>query len=402
MSADFIRIFSLSAVSVAALGTSLFWILYPLALYLLSRFPGKMTSRKWKELPSIDIVTIVRNAPELIVAKIHNTKALHYPSDRLNMIIFSDGSTDATFARAEQHLAPNIHLFCSSEHIGKNESLNKALEKCTSDIVVFSDADAMLATDALQLLIQPLANVSIAGVCGQRIIGEEWSELRGAQNTYIGFDSRIKEMESKIGSISSNDGKIFAIKRPLFKPVHQAVTDDLFTCLSIISQHYSFVFEPRAKAYIKTPSRRPFHEIQRRRRIVARSLKGISLHLNLLNPFKYGFFSIGLLTNKICRRLQPLFMILFLTGSFLLAGSHFLWGALLGVQLAGYALAFVYLLQGAAGRRGQGRLQRISSLAFYFCIGNIGTLLGCVDFLFGRETVKWEPVKKDCPTSPLK
>jgi hypothetical protein len=40
-------------------------------------------------------------------------------------------------------------------------------------------------------------------------------------------------------------------------------------------------------------------------------------------------------------------------------------------------------------------VKKIGATAFYFCIGNYGTLLGTIDFLRGRQAVKWEPVKEE-------
>jgi glycosyltransferase involved in cell wall biosynthesis len=45
-------------------------------------------------------------------------------------------------------------------------------------------------------------------------------------------------------------------------------------------------------------------------------------------------------------------------------------------------------------------LNRISSTGFYFCIGNLGTLLGVVDFILGRKITRWEPIKAD-PQGPV-
>ena len=38
---------------------------------------------------------------------------------------------------------------------------------------------------------------------------------------------------------------------------------------------------------------------------------------------------------------------------------------------------------------------KIPALAFYFCVGNLGTLLGLIDFFLGRKTAKWTPLKND-------
>jgi len=38
-------------------------------------------------------------------------------------------------------------------------------------------------------------------------------------------------------------------------------------------------------------------------------------------------------------------------------------------------------------------IRKISSFLFYFSVGNLGTLLGFIDFLCGRKIEKWEPLK---------
>ena len=36
-----------------------------------------------------------------------------------------------------------------------------------------------------------------------------------------------------------------------------------------------------------------------------------------------------------------------------------------------------------------------TSIAYYFCLGNLGTLLGLRDFLLGKEVARWDPRKGD-------
>ena len=40
-------------------------------------------------------------------------------------------------------------------------------------------------------------------------------------------------------------------------------------------------------------------------------------------------------------------------------------------------------------------MRKITSLAYYFCIGNYGTLLGLIDLIKGKKIAKWEPLKTD-------
>jgi hypothetical protein len=164
--------------------------------------------------------------------------------------------------------------------------------------------------------------------------------------------------------------------------------------LSVIKQGYRFLFEPAAKVFIKVPSRSPRHELERRRRIVCRSLKGIALHRDLLNPFAHGMFSLNLLINKINRRFLPVYLLLIFFSSMGLSFSTPLMRIFLFLQVAFYLLAASspVLSRHARGLRG---VKKLASLTYYFCIGNYGTLLGLIDFLRGKQITKWQPLKTD-------
>ena len=201
-------------------------------------------------------------------------------------------------------------------------------------------------------------------------------------------------MESRSGSITSNDGKLFAIRRELCSPVPPGVTDDLYMALNIIKKKKRFVFEPGAQAFVRLPSRSVKHEIERRRRIVSTSLMGIFLLREVLNPFKYGLYSINLFLNKILRRLLPVFLILLFTSSLYLAFFSPFYFIVFFLQLFFYSMALIYPLIFQKREGGQ-ILNRIFSINFYFCVGNIGMLLGIFDFIMGKQIVKWTPVKND-------
>ena len=344
--------------------------------------------------PSVSIITVVHNGEDLIMEKIENSLSLNYPSDRYEIIIFSDGSTDGTEKKVKQITDTRIHFFSSPIHEGKNHAMNRAFPESSGEILIFSDVDAMLDSNAIGNLVQYFTDLEVGGVCGQRVIHEDRQKLQKAQSDYIKFDSAIKHLESQIGSISSNDGKLYAIRRTLFQPIPPTVTDDLYLCLSVVRQHYRFLFEPGAMAFIRVPSRNAAHEVRRRRRIVSRSLNGIYIMREIMNPFTYGMFSIRLFVNKVMRRLLPLFLILIFLSSMVLSLYDPFVKIVLFFQIIFYTLAFSY---GTFfySIKGFSLVKRITSVAYYFCVGNYGTLMGLIDFIMGRQIVKWEPLKTD-------
>jgi cellulose synthase/poly-beta-1,6-N-acetylglucosamine synthase-like glycosyltransferase len=338
---------------------------------------------------SASLLVAVRNAEALIEEKVRNSLALVSPVP-LQFVLVSDGSSDRTVERSRAAGAGRVEVLEIPDHHGKAHALNLGARRCRGEVLVLSDADALLAPDAVTRLLARFVDPRVGGVCGQRVIHEELGGLAEAQDRYIAADSALKRAESRLGSVTSNDGKLYAVRRELFRPIAPGATDDLYSCLSVVEQGRRFVFEPRARAFIRTPSRNPAHELARRRRIVSRSLRGIYLKRGLLNPWRHGFFSVQLLVNKIFRRLLPLFLVAFLGSSLALAVDHPWARTALLAQLAFYVLALAHPL---IARTRIPVLGAAASSAHYFCVGNLGTLLGLMDFLRGKEAVKWDPLK---------
>lgn len=389
MTAIAAMIFVLSLLAVSG-----FFFIYPIMILAASIF--KYKSQDFHNLvnPYVSMIIVVRNGEELIQKKIENAMSMEYPSDQYEIIVFSDGSTDRTVERVQPFLNNRIHLYKSEEHTGKFQGLNIAVAASKGDIIFFSDADAILDPKAVVTMTKHFSDPQIGGVCGRRIIGEQKKSLAEAQGRYFSFDAWTKRTESRSGSITSNDGKIFAIRRELFSPVPPGVTDDLYMALNIVKKKKRFVFESDALAFIRLPSRSVKHEIERRQRIVSTSLMGIFLMRDVLNPFEYGLYSLNLFLNKILRRLLPVFLVLLFASSLYLSFYKPFYFIPFFFQVLFYSMALIYPLI-FQKREDQGIISRASSIIFYFCIGNIGVLFGVFNFLMGKRIVKWTPIKND-------
>lgn len=341
--------------------------------------------------PSVSFVIIARNAEKCVVKKLENSLSLSYPSEDHEIVFFSDGSTDDTVNLAKSVFGNKIRIFSSSTHEGKNNGLNQAVKECRGDILIFSDVDVLLDKDTILKMVKHFSDSEVGGVCGDKALLKVRMDMSTSQTYHLRYEKMIKELESFTGSISSNDGTLYAIRRNLYKPLPPGVTDDLYVCLSVVQQRYRFLFESEAKAYIEPPSKSTRHEIERRRRIVSNSLTGLSLMRELLNPFKYGSFAVILFINKVLRRLIPFCLLLVLFSSVFLSFHSTMIEVFLFLQIAFYSLAASYklLFRQFSGLK---VVKKMAALAYYFCVGNCGTLLGVVCFLKGKNITKWEPV----------
>lgn len=340
--------------------------------------------------PFVSLVVVARATEDIIARKISNMQSMDYPADRYEVILFLDGAPPGSEDRLRRLGGTNLKCISSAEHHGKNHAINEAVKICRGEILVFSDVEALFGPGTVRQLVQNFSDPAIGGVCARIQYQSGQNKLGKAQALFLGFDRTIKRLESRMGSISSNNGSLYAIRANLFQPIPLTVTDDLFICLGVIKQGGRFIFDPAAVVKIPTRARSPEHEIIRRRRIVCSSLTGLRIHGELLNPGKYGFFSISLLVNKVIRRLLPVLLIILFFSSACLSLLSFKMAVFWALQAAVYGLAI-------AGARYGDRLRHVpvlgkaGSVAYYFCLGNMGTLRGLMDFMGGKKVSKWDP-----------
>ena len=121
---------SLGAVAYSYLG-------YPLVLWVLSKLLPKPIAKAPLE-PRISVVIAAHNEVETLPSKIQNLQLVDYPQDKIEIVISSDGSTDGTNELLWQ--TPGIRVVVSELRQGKAAAINRAVEACSGEIVVFTDA----------------------------------------------------------------------------------------------------------------------------------------------------------------------------------------------------------------------------------------------------------------------
>lgn len=369
------------------------FVLHPLWVWLASRLFGERPVDRGDRLPSVSAIVAFHGRTDLVVGKVADLLAIDYPIGLLEVILVSDGPMPDPGFLPPEFAGRGWKLLATGAHEGKTNAINLGVTAAGGEVLLFTDPDGRLGPETLRALVSRFTDPEVGGVCGRRIVVERDTSLDDAQADYISFDTWIKALESRRGFLTSNDGKLYAMRRALFAPIPAAVTDDLYNGLAVARQGFRMVFAADAVVSIPKPSRNPRHELARRRRIVGPSLYGIYLHRALLNPFRHGAFAVALLLNKVVRRLLPLFLALVLAGSAAGAPDSVAMAVLLAAQCAGYGAAALYLP--LTRWRLPSALARALGLTFYFVVGNLGMAMGLIDFLRGRRINKWTPLKSD-------
>ena len=379
--------------------------IYPAALRLIAAILAAPTppalSRPDTGPIRASMVVAFTGSSALLRAKVANLAALTRSSRTvdLDLVLAGDGPIPSDDRAAAQVAAGDLPVtVCALDApAGKAHALNLGVRYATGDVLVFSDLDAELAEGALDALLRWFANPSVGAVCGRRQIVQAGGPAvaTAGQSAYTDLDSRIKLLENRLGAITSNDGKLYAVRRSLLQPIHPAASDDLYNALSVVAQGYRVLFEPDAVARIPAPAWTIGHDLARRRRVTLRSLTGLFARPSLLLTPRFGLFGARLIINKLLRRLLPVAGLLGLLGVVLLVPQH-RWAAwLLGAMLLGSAVAAAYAPLARIGvtDRLPRAVDRLWAAGFYAGLGMLGMLLGLADFLRGKRIARWAPRK---------
>ncbi|TFG61995.1 MAG: glycosyltransferase, partial [Gemmatimonadales bacterium] len=127
------------------------YVVYPLLLRFLARRtrPSKDHGVP-SEWPFITLTLPVYNAAASISGAIESLLALDYPSERREIVVVSDASTDGTDAVVECFADRGVQLLRLPERGGKTAAENFAATRVRGDIVVCTDATIRIPPEALK------------------------------------------------------------------------------------------------------------------------------------------------------------------------------------------------------------------------------------------------------------
>src|SRR5579862_6331213 len=294
----------------ASLGLLLYvYLLYPVCLAMVAMiFPRRQTQLGFE--PRLSILISAYNEEKNIREKLLQTLRLNYPEDKVEILVVSDGSSDATEDIVRSMQDARIRLHRTSQRRGKTNAQNEGVQLCKGDVVVFSDATTVYHPDALRYLAANYEDLHVGAVSGRY----QYFDESGQSPTGIGsiafwnYENLIKTMQSRIRTITGCCGCIYSVRRDAYSNLSSDIISDLVQPLHAIRKGYRVVFEDRALAYEETTSSSR-QEFSMRVRVITRAIRGILSVRDLLNPLAFGWISFQLLSHKILRWLVPFYLL---------------------------------------------------------------------------------------------
>jgi poly-beta-1,6-N-acetyl-D-glucosamine synthase len=350
---------------------------YPLTLAFLAR-RFRQPVKHGTELRSISFIIPVHNGARFLRRKLESILAIDYPRHLIEILVVSDGSTDATKEIATEFASDGVQLLLIPRS-GKAAALNSAVPRVSGEILVLTDVRQDLDPQSLRCLTAPFHDECVGVVSGELILRSGTTPGEADVGIYWKYESWIRRNLSALDSMFGATGPFYAIRRELFQPIPEDILlDDVYLPMTAFFRGYRLIVESRALAYDYPMTRQ--REFDRKVRTLGGNYQLLFRMPRLLTPHNRLLWHF--LSYKVGRLLLPWLVILTFATSLTLPLP---WNAILvGGQLIFYLLA---LVDSNVPQRSP--LKRLSSPARTFVVLMAATIKG-LKVLFVPPRALWK------------
>lgn len=331
----------------------------------------------------------MHNGAGLIRRKMENLRALDYPPDLFDIIVVDDCSTDdtANLVGADLCLGPAFRLVRLERRSGKAAALNAGLAIAKGEIVGFTDVAAMLEPGALALAVECFVDPTVGCVSSEDDVTAAHGIAAG-ERLYTRIDTQIRRLEASIASATGMNGSFYLARRELCPSFPLDLATDMFTALHCVDRGFRAVVDERARVHL-TAQPAAAREFERKVRTMVTGLRAQRAFIRLLNPLRFGVFSIFLVSHKLPRYLTPVFILLAFASTAHLSLSSTGFRCILWVELAVISIGIVQILMqkwtcwhGVAGAPAS------------ICVTAAAALVGWYRYLRGERYETWQPTER--------
>jgi cellulose synthase/poly-beta-1,6-N-acetylglucosamine synthase-like glycosyltransferase len=304
---------------------------YPLTLWLLARLrrhPTLEHPQALEELPRVSLIVAAHDEAGVIADKVRNALAFDYPRERLQVIVASDGSADATVEVARE---AGADLVLDLPRAGKLAAQDAAADQAGGEILAFSDANSFWRPEALLRLVEPFADPDVAYVCGQlRYTDAGGDNLEGV---YWRFEMGVRELESGLAGVTAGNGGIYAVRGDAYLPLPAGASHDLSLPFELAKRGRRSLYAPWAVAEERmVPTLEG--EFARKRRMMV-GLWDIVVREGMVSPRGYRpLFAFQIASHRLLRYLTPLLHLVALAANVALLGQGWVYTLTLALQAA--------------------------------------------------------------------
>ncbi len=376
--------------------TILFWVSFFIVFYafigygivitLLAKTKGKPVTTVPTEWMPVTLVVPCYNEADILSEKISNCFAMDYPKEKLQYMFITDGSTDNSPQIIQGY--SNITLLHSSVRSGKSAAENRAMQHVTTPVVIFTDANTSLNTNAIKNIVRHFYDGKVGCVSGEkRVMTASDDGASATEGVYWKYESFLKKRDSDWYTAVGAAGELVAFRTSLYEEMpHDTILDDFIQSMIIASKGYKIVYEPEAYA-MEVPSANIKEEIKRKVRICAggwQSISRLQPRIHFANDARLAF---QYYSHRVLRwTVTPFLMIvMFITSGLLSIDGN-------GFQQSIFVLQALFYASALAGYIAEMNNIKIKLLyvPFYFCMMNWCVIAGLKRYLKKQQSGAWD------------
>lgn len=374
------------------------YVVYPLLLAIIARRHHDDTSQPHSSsMPLVTIVVPAYNEEVQIRGAIESLLAQDYPAERRQILILSDASTDGTDAIVQEYASRGVELLRMPQRIGKTAAENASIPYIKGEIVVNSDASVRLHPGAVRHLVAAMSDFSV-GVASSRDASVSVAGGRGnaAEAGYVGYEMRLRDLETRSGGIVGASGSGYAIRTALHRsPVREDLSRDFSAVLTAQRNGYRAVSVNAAVCYVpRTAS--PQREYRRKVRTISRGMETLYHNRDLLTFTHDGSFAWKLVSHKLCRWAVPVATLPAAAGLALMS-RHQMWPR---VVLLAALMATVLAIAAIRWPESRPLPKLLRGRTLGAVSANLAVVHATWRFFHGHEDHIWEPTRRGTPLKP--
>lgn len=294
-----------SSVAYTLLFISLYFEVFLLVAFLERRSLPKDASRSSAALaryPSVAIIVPCYNEEHTIASTIHSLLSLHYPKDKLEVVVVDDGSRDRTLEIAKAfETNPQVHVF-HKENGGKHTAMNVGLSHISAELIGCLDADSIVAPEALLTVVPVFDNENVAAVTPGIHVKEPANLLQHMQKVEYRLSLFNRFMLAAIGSAFITPGPFSIFRTSIVRNLggwhHGYSTEDMEMALRMQDAGFLIANAPRAIVHTSTP-RTLRHLFNQRVRWTYGWLRNAVDYRHMIGNRKYGNLGIIILPSAL-------------------------------------------------------------------------------------------------------
>lgn len=212
------------------------------------------------KLPFITIIVPAYNEGKIIQAAIRSLLEIDYPY--YEVLVVDDGSTDDTYERAREMVRVSdkcIVTVLAKANGGKANALNTGMANAKGDFILCMDGDTRLSPNTLRDCIRHFDDPKIGAVAGNvKVVNRDNLITQVQALEYVEGLALSRKAQSYTRVVNIIPGPLGMFRKSALWQV-RGYDDDTFAedcdlTLKLLFEGWHIIYEPRAIAWVETPS----------------------------------------------------------------------------------------------------------------------------------------------------